>query len=65
MNAVKELAIEKNVKEIAETWETMAFTVNKHFKGTEDRGHTLGTTEEIMQVLEDNYVNLQSMAASQ
>lgn len=62
---MKELAIEKGVKEIAETWETMAFTVTKHFKGTEDRGYILGSVEEVMQILEDNFVNLQSMAASQ
>lgn len=64
-NAIKELAIERGVKEVAETWETMAFTVAKHFKGSEERGYTLCPVDEIMQVLEDNFVNMQSMAASQ
>lgn len=64
-NAIKELSIEKGVKDITEVWTKMEFTVHKHTKGTEDRGYLLGTTEEIMQVLEDNSMNLQSMAGSQ
>ena len=32
-NAVRELAIERGVKEIAEVWTTMEFIVVKHFKG--------------------------------
>lgn len=64
--AMKELSIERGVKEVAATWEQMAFSVAKHyFKGMEDRGYTLCSVDEIMQVLEDNYVNMQSMAASQ
>lgn len=50
---------------MAETWETMTFTVSKHYKGHEDRGFTLGAVDEIMAILEENYVNLQAMAASQ
>lgn len=53
------------MKEIIDTWAKMEFTVHKHTKGTEDRGFILGSTEEIMQVLEDNAMNLQSMAGSQ
>lgn len=64
-NAIKELAIERGVQEVAEIWETMEFSVHKHIKGSEERGYILGTTEEIMQVLEDNSMSLQSMAASQ
>lgn len=64
-NAIKELSIEKGVKNISEVWESMTFTVHKHYKGNEERGYTLGTVEEIMQVLEDNSMNLQGMAASQ
>lgn len=63
-NAIKELAIERGVKEVADTWETMAFTTQKHTKGNEDRGYTMGAIDEIMQVLEDNFVTMQSMAAS-
>lgn len=32
-NAIRELAIERGVKDIAEVWTTMEFTVVKHFKG--------------------------------
>ncbi|KAK6624941.1 hypothetical protein RUM44_011805 [Polyplax serrata] len=63
--AVRELSIEKGVKEIQETWKHMIFSALPHFKGTEDRGFALGPVDEIMQVLEDNAMNLQSMAASQ
>lgn len=63
--AVRELSIEKGVKEIQETWKHMSFIAIPHFKGLEDRGFALGPVDEIMQVLEDNAMNLQSMAASQ
>lgn len=33
MYAVKELAIERGVKELAEVWKSMEFNVVKHFKG--------------------------------
>lgn len=33
MNAVKELAIERGVKELAEVWKSMEFNVVKHYKG--------------------------------
>jgi dynein heavy chain len=64
-HAIKELSIEKGVKQIAETWTNMNFILHKHMKGNEDRGFVVGSTEEIMQVLEDNSMNLQSMAGSQ
>lgn len=64
-NAIKELAIEKGVKEIEDTWNQMQFILIKHIKGNEERGTLLGPTDDIMQVLEDNSMNLQSMAGSQ
>lgn len=64
-NAIKELSIEKGVKDITEVWNVTNFTVHKHMKGNEDRGYILGATDEIMQILEDNSMNLQSMAGSQ
>lgn len=33
-NAVKELAIERGLKDLAEVWKNMEFTVLKHYKGT-------------------------------
>ncbi|XP_064322361.1 dynein axonemal heavy chain 10 [Phalacrocorax carbo] len=62
--AVKELSIEKGVKEIAETWEHLKFTVQMYFKGTEKRGLILGSVDEILEILDDNNVNLQSVLGS-
>ncbi|XP_049816413.1 dynein axonemal heavy chain 10 [Schistocerca nitens] len=64
-NAVKELSIEKGVREVSEVWSSLNFIVIQHTKGGEDRGYILGPVEEVVQVLEDNTMNLQSMAASQ
>uniref|UniRef100_A0A670YVL6 Dynein axonemal heavy chain 10 n=1 Tax=Pseudonaja textilis TaxID=8673 RepID=A0A670YVL6_PSETE len=63
-SAVKELSIEKGVKEIIETWENMKFTVQRYFKGTQERGFILGSVDEIIQILDDNAVNLQSISGS-
>ncbi|XP_074463065.1 dynein axonemal heavy chain 10 [Larus michahellis] len=62
--AVKELSIEKGVKEIVETWEHLKFTVQMYFKGTEKRGFILGSVDEILEILDDNNVNLQSVLSS-
>uniref|UniRef100_K7FM63 Dynein axonemal heavy chain 10 n=1 Tax=Pelodiscus sinensis TaxID=13735 RepID=K7FM63_PELSI len=63
-SAVKELSIEKGVKDIVETWENMKFTVQRYFKGTQERGFILGSVDEITQILDDNAVNLQSISGS-
>ncbi|XP_011639724.2 dynein heavy chain 10, axonemal [Pogonomyrmex barbatus] len=65
MTAVKELAIERGVKELAEVWKSMVLNVVKHYKGTEDRGFILGPLDELNSVLEDNMLTVHSMAASQ
>uniref|UniRef100_A0A8C9J6D4 Dynein axonemal heavy chain 10 n=1 Tax=Panthera tigris altaica TaxID=74533 RepID=A0A8C9J6D4_PANTA len=62
--AIKEIAIEKAVKEILDTWESMKFTVVKYYKGTQERGYILGSVDEIIQCLDDNTVNLQSISGS-
>ncbi|CAL8247788.1 unnamed protein product [Merluccius merluccius] len=63
-SAVKELSIEKGVKEVVETWEMMKFSVQRYFKGTQERGSILGPVDETLQSLDDNSMNLQSMAGS-
>ncbi|XP_027024931.2 dynein axonemal heavy chain 10 isoform X2 [Tachysurus fulvidraco] len=63
-SAVKELSIEKGVKEVVDMWENMKFNVQRYFKGTQERGSILGSVDEIMQNLDDNAMNLQSMAGS-
>uniref|UniRef100_A0A8D2N9M5 Dynein-1, subspecies f n=1 Tax=Zonotrichia albicollis TaxID=44394 RepID=A0A8D2N9M5_ZONAL len=62
--AIKELSIEKGLKEIIETWENMKFPVEVYTKGTETRGYILGSVEEILETLDDNNVNLQSVLGS-
>ncbi|XP_065594770.1 dynein axonemal heavy chain 10 [Cyrtonyx montezumae] len=62
--AVQELNIEKIMKEIAETWEHLKFTVQMYFRGTEKRGFILGSVNEIVEILDDNSVNLQSILGS-
>lgn len=54
----------QGVKEIAETWEQLKFTVQMYFKGTEKRGFILGPVDEILEILDDNNVNLQSVLGS-
>ncbi|XP_043835576.1 dynein axonemal heavy chain 10 [Dromiciops gliroides] len=62
--AVKEITIEKGVKDILDTWENMKFSVIKYFKGTQERGYILGAVDDIIQCLDDNTVNLQSISGS-
>ncbi|XP_009299843.1 dynein axonemal heavy chain 10 [Danio rerio] len=63
-SAVKELGIEKGVKEVEETWDSMKFTVHRYFKGTQEHGFILGAVDDILQHLDDDAMNLQSMAGS-
>ncbi|CAH8518373.1 unnamed protein product [Schistosoma turkestanicum] len=62
--AVKELSIEKGVKEVEETWQNINFNVINYVKAGQSRGYILGPLEDVIQVLEDNTMNLQSMASS-
>lgn len=36
----------------------------RYMRGTQERGHVLGAVDEIVMTLDDNAMNLQSMAAS-
>lgn len=62
--ALKELSIEKGLNEVKETWRVTNFTFIKYMQGEQERGLVLGSTEEISLLLDDNAMNLQSMAAS-
>ncbi|ELK26421.1 Dynein heavy chain 10, axonemal [Myotis davidii] len=42
----------------------MKFSVVKYFKGTQERGYILGSVDEIIQCLDDNTFNLQSISGS-
>ncbi|XP_067660223.1 dynein axonemal heavy chain 10-like [Haliotis asinina] len=62
--ASKEMGIEKGVKEVEETWSNMKFTVQAYMKGTSHRGFILGSVDDVLQILDDSAMNLQSMSAS-
>jgi dynein heavy chain len=64
-NALKELEIEKGVKEIEEVWSAMKFSVIRHIKENYDRGFILGRVDDNVLILDDNFMSLQKMAASQ
>ncbi|XP_058809033.1 dynein axonemal heavy chain 10 [Phymastichus coffea] len=64
-NASRELAIERGVQEVAQTWSNMTLKLMNHSRGNEDRGFIFGSVDELYQILEDNTLNLQSMSASQ
>uniref|UniRef100_A0A669C7U5 Dynein axonemal heavy chain 10 n=1 Tax=Oreochromis niloticus TaxID=8128 RepID=A0A669C7U5_ORENI len=63
-SAVKELGIEKAVKGVVDTWENMKFNVQPYFKGTQERGSILGAVDEILLNVDNDVMNLQSMAGS-
>uniref|UniRef100_A0A3Q2PNV9 Dynein axonemal heavy chain 10 n=1 Tax=Fundulus heteroclitus TaxID=8078 RepID=A0A3Q2PNV9_FUNHE len=60
--AVKELSIEKAT--VAETWDNMRFSVLTYFKGTQEHGVILGAVDEILLSVDNDVMNLQSMAGS-
>ncbi|KAF6771746.1 hypothetical protein AHF37_09771 [Paragonimus kellicotti] len=62
--AVKEMSIEKGVREVEETWQNLQFVMTVYTKGGQKRGYLLGGVEEVLQFLDDNTMNLQSMASS-
>ncbi|CAJ1068269.1 LOW QUALITY PROTEIN: dynein heavy chain 10%2C axonemal [Xyrichtys novacula] len=62
--AVKELGIEKGMNEVVETWENMKFSIQPYVKGTEKRGRILGAVDEILLNVDNDAMNLQSMAGS-
>lgn len=52
------------MKEVVVTWEDMKFSVVPYFKGTQDRGFILGAVDEIQMSVDNDAMNLQSMAGS-
>lgn len=54
----------QGVKEVVETWENMKFSVLPYFKGTQERGFVLGAVDEILLNVDNDAMNLQSMAGS-
>ncbi|XP_053483492.1 dynein axonemal heavy chain 11 isoform X4 [Ictalurus furcatus] len=56
--AVKEMAIEKALSEISQTWSLMEFTYDKHFRTSTP---VLKCDDELIERLEDHQVQLQAM----
>lgn len=59
--SVKEMSMEKSLKEFAETWNTMQFEYLPHSR---TKYYLLKVREELIEVLEDNQVQLQNMLSS-
>lgn len=49
---------------MVETWENMKFSMQPYVKGTQERGYILGTVDEILLNVDNDAMNLQSMAGS-
>lgn len=62
--AEKEVTIESELKKLVEVWKDQKFVIAKYFKGSDDRGWVLRSVDEVMLLLEDMGLNLQSMMAS-
>ncbi len=56
--------IESEIRKLSEVWREQRFELGKYMKGHEDRGWVLRATEDILVLLEDMGLNLQSMMAS-
>ncbi|KAL2608324.1 hypothetical protein R1flu_026897 [Riccia fluitans] len=62
--AIKELNIETELKQLAETWKVQQFDVFKYTKEGVDRGWVLRSTEQTTVLLEEMMMNLQGMSSS-
>jgi dynein heavy chain len=65
--AIKELQIEKNLKDIQQQWDTMRFQLHKHARHTfggnsqQERGFIISGVDDILQALEDSTLLLNSI----
>ena len=65
--AIKELQIEKNLKDIQQQWDTMRFQIHKHFRHTfvtniqQERGFIISGVDDILQALEDSTLLVNSI----
>lgn len=49
---------------MVDTWENLKFAVQPYVKGTQERGYILGIVDEILLSVDNDAMNLQSMAGS-
>ena len=55
--AMKELQIEQNLRDVEQQWESMRFTIQKHFRHgnvSQERGFLISDVDGIVQALEDS-----------
>lgn len=64
LEAKEEAKNEDNLQKIDQAWKITNFTIGVYIKNGIERGHYIGSVEEISQILEDNILILQSLAAS-
>lgn len=64
INAIKEASIERSIKELDSIWSSMKFILAKYNKSVVDKGHILGSVDEINALLDDHIMQLQGMSAS-
>lgn len=54
----------QGVKGVAQTWENMKFSMQPYLKGIQEHGFILGAVDEILLNVDNDVMNLQSMAGS-
>jgi dynein heavy chain len=64
IEAKEEAKNEENLQKIEGAWKITNFSVGIYVKNGIERGHYIGSVEEISQTLEDNILILQSLASS-
>eukprot|EP00210_Caulerpa_lentillifera_P005286 g5050.t1 len=62
--AIKEQTIEEEIAKLEHLWSKQKLTIQKYTKGTKERGFVLKATDEVLLLLEDMTMNVQSMLAS-
>ncbi|CAL9696600.1 unnamed protein product [Knipowitschia caucasica] len=63
-SAVKELSIEKGVKAVVDSWQRMSFSMQSYSKGNTEHRSIIGSVEEVQLSVDNDSMNLQSMADS-
>jgi len=64
IEAKEEAKNEENIQKIEQAWKIQAFTVGIYTKNGVEKGHYIGSADDIKQTLEDNILILQSLSAS-
>lgn len=63
--ANNEVLIEQTLDQLIAKWDRLTFTFRTHLKRTEKRAFTLENTDKIIQIIEDDAMQLQTLSTSQ